>query len=307
MQVTDVIDGNPLGFELFSSLDDTPLASQAFFGVFSTTPTGDATYRFGSALTASIRGFTPDPVLDAGQSVLESATYTVTDANGLTDTALFSVRISRPAVTVINGTNGPDVIQAGFRDTVINGLGSDDVLIGGLGRDTLVGGDGDDRLLASPDDVLFAQNRANLDIFEGGSGNDEIRAGGGFHDIAVFSGLRADYTISARTDGFVVTDRNPADGDDGVDSLTGIELLQFADTLFAPELGQATFGRNVFLARVDGQVDAVLNPGIAVTLPPDVPTSMFVFNQTDEEPDLLHRADRRLAVAGLAQLRPDHL
>jgi hypothetical protein len=79
---------------------------------------------------------------------------------------------------VINGTAGPDVIQAmGGADTV-NGLGGDDVICGHAGPDTIYGGDGKDWIDggASPDDL----NGGNGDDFlDGGLQNDSLRGDGG--------------------------------------------------------------------------------------------------------------------------------
>jgi Ca2+-binding RTX toxin-like protein len=81
---------------------------------------------------------------------------------------------------------------------------------GGETNDTLAGGDGDDTL-------------------EGGAGNDTLEGGAG-HDVAVYSGNQTDYTVTydAASDTYTVTDTR-ANAPDGVDTLTGIEAIQFAD------------------------------------------------------------------------------
>ena len=83
------------------------------------------------------------------------------------------------------GTNADENIIGSNGDDFLSGRGGDDALVGGLGNDGLSGGDGFDR--------------------------------------AVFSGLRADYTIVEEDAGFRVT------GLDGSDFLVDIEALSFSD------------------------------------------------------------------------------
>lgn len=67
---------------------------------------------------------------------------------------------------------------------------------------------------------------AGTDILQGFGGDDTLSGGAG-NDTAVFSGNRAGYSVTAN--GTVVTDTNLADGDDGIDTLSEFEFLQFAD------------------------------------------------------------------------------
>jgi hypothetical protein len=72
----------------------------------------------------------------------------------------------------------------------------------------------------------------------GGAGNDtlignlagNVLTGGLGMDIAVYSGLKSEYTVTKVVGGFTVTDINLTNGNDGVDTLMGIEKLQFADS-----------------------------------------------------------------------------
>jgi len=83
---------------------------------------------------------------------------------------------------------------------ILSGLGGADYIVGGLGNDRLIGGVGND-LLAGED---------------------------GSADVAVYAGLQSSFTI-ATVDGTVtITDNDPAiDGDEGTDSLYGIEVVEF--------------------------------------------------------------------------------
>lgn len=78
---------------------------------------------------------------------------------------------------------------------------------GGAGNDTLVGGPMDD-------------------LLQGMSGNDRVDGSSGV-DTAIFAGPLHDYLISRTATRFAVTDS--ASGRDGVDTLIGIERLQFSD------------------------------------------------------------------------------
>jgi Ca2+-binding RTX toxin-like protein len=56
--------------------------------------------------------------------------------------------------------------------------------------------------------------------------------------VASFAGQRAGYEVKVNGSTVTVTDSNTADGDDGVDVLTGVEVLRFADGVV--ELGGVT-------------------------------------------------------------------
>jgi len=77
-------------------------------------------------------------------------------------------------------------------------------IIGGAGDDSFTSGSGDDTL-------------------NGGSGNDILNGGAGI-DTAVYTGNRSSHTITKTSTGFTVSG-----GADGTDTLTGMEVLQFAD------------------------------------------------------------------------------
>ena len=68
---------------------------------------------------------------------------------------------------------------------------------------------------------------AGDDTLTGGAGDDALEGGAGNGDTAVYAGNFADYEITGQT---TIRDLNAADGDEGTDSLNGIELARFADT-----------------------------------------------------------------------------
>lgn len=130
----------------------------------------------------------------------------------------------------IKGTDGNDLLVASDPTLAqkIDGKDGDDTIIGGNANDKLKGGDGNDTL-------------------NGGAGNDKLDGGDGF-DTAVFQGSVLDFSIVARTDdgdddhhahhesdddgddlSYVVSDLNPADGNQGTDTVEDVEALVFDD------------------------------------------------------------------------------
>jgi Ca2+-binding RTX toxin-like protein len=71
----------------------------------------------------------------------------------------------------------------------------------------------------------------------GGGGNDTLFGGEG-HDTALYQGSQHDFAIGAqRVDQISVTDLNPADGNEGVDTLHNFETLQFGEGVRLQALG----------------------------------------------------------------------
>ncbi len=96
--------------------------------------------------------------------------------------------------------------------TVANGTAGNDTYLGNAAANAFNSGSGDDRISGG----------AGNDTLTGGLGNDTLNGGMGF-DTAIFSGLRASYTVT-QADGKVTVS-----GADGVDVLTSIEKLSFTD------------------------------------------------------------------------------
>lgn len=118
--------------------------------------------------------------------------------------------------------------------TSIGGAGSE-VLTGGSGNDRLDGGEGDDMLV-------------------GGAGNDTLLGGAGM-DSARYAGSRADYTVTRSLDGFRVVDQR-ASGNEGSDTLAGVERLAFADGAMALDVdGVAGQAFRIYRAAFDREPD----------------------------------------------------
>lgn len=120
-------------------------------------------------------------------------------------------------------SGGDDTVIGSFSGNYIRGEAGDDTLTGQQGDDLLVGGLGNDRLNGAQDQDVIAGD-AGDDVIDGGTGSD----------AAVFSGRRADYSISMDGDVTVVT------GPDGTDRLSNVEMLLFSDGVFGPSGGALT-------------------------------------------------------------------
>ncbi|MFN3669427.1 MAG: hypothetical protein ACK4VY_08980 [Brevundimonas sp.] len=131
-----------------------------------------------------------------------------------------------PGILEMQGStdNGEDRIFGLAGDDILTGGGRNDHLDGGGDHDQLDGGVGDDMLLGG----------AGNDSLTGGKGSDQLDGGAGL-DVAIFTGMRADYEI--RTANGVTTVIGPDGVNPGnhsqiliaTDVLTSIERLQFSD------------------------------------------------------------------------------
>ena len=141
----------------------------------------------------------------------------------------------------IIGTNLDDVID-------LTGATADMYVFGGFGNDLIRGGDGNDTIV-------------------GGPGNDTIDGGGGIN-TAEFTFNRDDYLIDTDTETGIVTVNHTATigANEGVNTLTNIQWLQFADqtievvlpTISGPALTISQIGREgaviTYGVRVDGDL-----------------------------------------------------
>lgn len=104
--------------------------------------------------------------------------------------------------------------------TTVTGQDEEDDLAGGRGNDRIDGLEGDDRLFGEGGD----------DVIQGGAGSDFISGGAG-RDTAVFAGNRADYIVTSADRRTTVEDTRGRI--QFVDTLVGIETIQFADRSIA--------------------------------------------------------------------------
>jgi hypothetical protein len=178
------------------------------------------------------------------------------------------------------GASGRDTLTGSSGNDMLDGGAGDDQMTGGDGNDVYVvdsigdivtetSGQGVDEVrttLASYtlggqfENLTFigaggftgtGNFRANVitgsagnDTLEGDAGNDTIK-GGADVDTAVFSGKMAEYTITNVNGVITVKDNVIGNGNDGTDTLAGVEILRFQD-------GQLKVNSSIHLIALDG-------------------------------------------------------
>src|SRR5690606_29298364 len=126
---------------------------------------------------------------------------------------------------------GVEVISAGgYSSVTISGSNLADTLDMStatlVGLEAINGGAGDDTIIGSSDADTILGGAGN-DLLEGGAGNDSLYGGDG-NDTAYFAGELEDYSIVTTGGTLTVTDDEAGiDGDDGTDTIAGIEVLSF--------------------------------------------------------------------------------
>lgn len=121
----------------------------------------------------------------------------------------------------VEGTAGNDTLSGGAGNDLLIGNGGNDILIGGDGNDILEGGEGQDEL-------------------QGGAGNDILNGGAG-QDVAVFTQVRAAYTVSGSQGTATVS--NDASG---IDQVSGVETFRFADGVWTWNSATNTLSNQAF-------------------------------------------------------------
>ncbi|XWK90592.1 MAG: hypothetical protein U7127_11235 [Phormidium sp.] len=146
---------------------------------------------------------------------------------------------------LLYGWAGSDALYGGIGNDSVYGEADSDLLFGGEGNDFLNGGDGDDFLKGEAgNDLLYGGN--GNDALEGYDGNDVILAGkgddalngGAGKDLLVgqdgfdgvnYAGTYTEYEVSILDNGSIqLVDKNPANGDEGTDTLSDVEYINFA-------------------------------------------------------------------------------
>lgn len=131
-------------------------------------------------------------------------------------------------VDTLTGGNGNDTLDGGEGDDSLDGGNGDDTLSGGAGNDSLSGGNGNDTLGGGAGNDSLAGGNGD-DSFTGGAGNDVIDGGNG-NDTAIYAGARSSYQITFNAGVITIVDLDAAaDGDDGTDTLRGVETISFAN------------------------------------------------------------------------------
>lgn len=172
----------------------------------------------GGADTISVFGGADDVNAGAGNDrlVVDYSAFTSPVSGGVTGGTLLSGYTGTIADLIGNTVDFAETENF----TITTGSGNDFITTGG-GSDIIWTGDGDDTLV-------------------GGAGNDTLNGGIG-DDTGVFSGARADYTLTAGINTLTVTD-NRLGSPDGTDTLISVEHLQFSDQLIDAPLGVTIMG-----------------------------------------------------------------
>jgi hypothetical protein len=186
-------------------------------GVAYTDLDGDGFYSLGEAeagVTLSASGLSTQTATAGGHAIELAASTTQVEMTysweGLT----------RSAIVDMDGRNTKIDIVGGARI-----LSSGDLT---LGAGVVEGG-----LLGAGNLILTGNDLDNLLIV--GSGDNMIDGAGG-HDTVRFSGALAEYEISCGSEAIIVTDTRPRDDlNQGTNTLTGIEILRFADDDYRTE------------------------------------------------------------------------
>ncbi|MEC3862104.1 hypothetical protein VK792_12490 [Mesobacterium sp. TK19101] len=152
-------------------------------------------------------------------------------------------------IEVFRGTRADDDITASDDGSTLRGERGEDSLRGGSGADSLDGGIDNDLLLGN----------AGNDTLRGGAGNDTMN-GGSDADLVVYSGKRDEFALSRDASGTVfVEDLNLANGDEGLDELTGIERIRFADDeIITASIADRSFGETGVVSMTDAALTVTL-------------------------------------------------
>ena len=118
----------------------------------------------------------------------------------------------------LTGSSHDDRLAGDNDRNTLRGLGGDDFIFGNGGRDRIDGGAGND----------FLSGGNGNDRLRGGRGVDTIDGGFGW-DAALYSGNVADYDIISNADGTTSLFHNRGTQQDGIDLLTNVQVLEFAD------------------------------------------------------------------------------
>lgn len=125
--------------------------------------------------------------------------------------------VSTDAAGVITGNRGS---YRGF-ETLWIGLGG--------GANSVVTGAGNDTVAAAYGGTNAIATGAGDDLVIGGSGAESVDGGAGF-DVFSVAGRKAGYTVTRDgLGGYIVTDIDLTDGNDGQDRLTAVEQVRFTD------------------------------------------------------------------------------
>jgi hypothetical protein len=205
-------------YSSFNVYPETPMlldvqAMQYLYGANNSFNAGDDTYTFDPAVpffktiwdgagndTISVANFEKACTIDLNPGHYSKITIESDATDGIN-------WINPPPIPTYDGTNA---LAIAFNCLIENA-------IGGTGNDQLIGNAANNQLSGG----------AGHDLLDGGIGNDTLDGGLGT-DSAKWASKAANYQLSKTVNGWQVKDKT---GEDGTDSLTRIELLQFSNKM----------------------------------------------------------------------------
>ncbi|MDI1278725.1 calcium-binding protein [Methylobacter sp.] len=191
-------------------------------------------------------------------TVRSSITYTLgTNIENLTLTGTAAINAAGNALdNILTGNSSNNTLNGGIGDDFLDGGTGADTLIGGMGNDIFVVDNTSDVVTENADagidtvrssitytlgadiENLILTGTASIDgtgndldnILTGNNGDNTLNGGTGT-DTAIYSGNRANYTLTQISNGYTLKDNV---GSDGTDTLISIEFLTFADGTVIP-------------------------------------------------------------------------
>ena len=164
-------------------------------------------------------------IFAAGVTQITLGSFAVDPASGAVSGVADELRVERTA----DGALLVDYAGLGFQVEDFDlAIPSDEFLL--AGNDLIASGAGDDYLRGYAGNDTIA-GHAGSDSLEGGAGSDRLEGGDGL-DWAVYLGNRSSYQVSVEASRPTVVSSLA----DGIDALSGIERLQFADRAMAFDL-----------------------------------------------------------------------
>jgi serralysin len=213
-------------------------ALQGLYGVNRSTGAGDTTYSFevNPNVYRTIWDASGRDTIDASNQTnaclisLEEGTYSsIGVRDPFAGVPINVVNFAQANYPIDRFNDGANNVGIAFGAVIEDAIGSPaaDILIGNAVANNLRGGAGNDVL----------QGAGGDDTLTGGTGNDTLDGGSGFN-VALFSGAKANYTVTRNGQTWTVVDTV---GTDGTDTLTNINMLRFSNGSSALAVRQFDF------------------------------------------------------------------
>ncbi|SOC47337.1 cadherin domain-containing protein, partial [Rhizobium subbaraonis] len=134
------------------------------------------------------------------------------------------------------------------------------------------------------------------DVLSGGLGNDKIDGGAGT-DTAVYAGKSTDYALKLSADGktLTVTDKRMSEVNEGIDTLTGVERLQFSDRTIDTPVNAAPTGLSLSSTAVKENVAVGTTVGTLSAKDPE--GKALTYTLTDNAGGLFKLSGNKLVTA----------